>query len=157
MHHYQSATHRHEQDRKQRRFSRKLTTYRSRHINRIWPKLGALTMEFISQHCTPLFQGPGFLGPPVDFEMDPAIKPVHAPIHRQPTPKYEKIESALDTYQATGQLVRVSKPTDWVSNMVVRERDPTTTKPGKIRICLDPSQTLNKAIRQPKYIIPTFE
>ena len=41
--------------------------------------------------------------------------------------------------------------------MVVREREPTPTKPGKIRICLDPSQTLNKAIRRPKYIIPTLE
>ena len=41
--------------------------------------------------------------------------------------------------------------------MVVRERESTPTKPGKVRICLDPSHTLNKAIRRPKYIIPTFE
>ena len=41
--------------------------------------------------------------------------------------------------------------------MVVREREPTPAKSGKIRICLDPSQTLNKAIRRPKYIIPTLE
>lgn len=41
--------------------------------------------------------------------------------------------------------------------MVIRERDPTPTKPEKICICLDPSQTLNKAIRQPKYIILTLE
>lgn len=27
----------------------------------------------------------------------------------------------------------------------------------KDSICLDPSQTLNKAIRRPKYIIPTLE
>ena len=33
--------------------------------------------------------------------------------------------------------------------MVVREREPTLTKPGKIQICLDPSQTLNKALLQP--------
>ena len=41
--------------------------------------------------------------------------------------------------------------------MVVREREPTPAKSGKIRICLDPSQTLSKAIRRPKYIIPTLE
>ena len=41
--------------------------------------------------------------------------------------------------------------------MVVLEREPTPSKPGKIRICLDPSQTLNKAIQRPKYIIPTLE
>ena len=41
--------------------------------------------------------------------------------------------------------------------MVIRERESTPTKAGKIRICLDPSQTLNKAIRRPKYIILTLE
>ena len=41
--------------------------------------------------------------------------------------------------------------------MVIREREPTPTKPGKIRICLDPSQTVNKTIRRPKYTIPTLE
>ena len=35
--------------------------------------------------------------------------------------------------------------------------DRTPIKPGKILVCLDPSQTLNKAIRRPKYIIPTLE
>ena len=27
----------------------------------------------------------------------------------------------------------------------------------KLRICIDPSQTINKAIRRPKYTIPTIE
>ena len=110
-------------------------------------------MEFISQNFPTLFQGLGFLGPPVDLDLDPNVKPIHAPVHRQPISKLESIKAALDTYESTGQLVRVSQPTDWISNMVVRERN----KPGKIRICLDPSQTLNKAIRRPKYIIPTLE
>ena len=114
-------------------------------------------MEFISKNCPTLFQGLGFLGPPVDFDMDPNIKPIHAPVHRQSISKLESIKTALDTYETTGQLVRVSQPTDWISNMVVRERESILTKAGKIRICLDPSQTLNKAIRRPKYIIPTLE
>lgn len=28
---------------------------------------------------------------------------------------------------------------------------------GKLRICIDPSQTPNKAIKRPKYTIPTIE
>ena len=124
---------------------------------RTWPQLETITMEFISKNCPTLFQGLGFLGPPVDFDLDPNVKPIHAPVHRQPISKLESIKAALDTYETTGQLIRVSQPTDWISNMVVREREPTPTKPGKIRICLDPSQTLNKAIRRPKYIIPTLE
>lgn len=124
-------------------------------LRRIWPKLGTLTLDFVSRNCTSLFQGLVYLGPPVDFDQDSNIKPSHAPI--QPISKLNAIKAALDTYEATGQLIRVSQPTNWVSNMVIREREPTPTKPGKIRICLDPSQTLNKAIRRPKYIIPTLE
>ena len=124
---------------------------------RTWPQLGTLTMAFISKNCPTLFQGLGFLGPPVDFDLDPNIKPIHAPVHRQPISKLDSIKKALDNYETTGQLVRVSQPTDWISNMVILEREPTPAKPGKIRICLGPSQTPNKAIRRPKYIIPTLE
>ena len=87
--------------------------------SRTWPEPGALTMEFISKNCTLLFQGLGFLGPSVDFNLDPTNKPIHAPIHRQPISKLETIKAALDAYEATGQLIRVSQPIDWISNMVV--------------------------------------
>ena len=126
-------------------------------LMRIWPKLGTLTLDFILRNCTSLFHGLGYLGPPLDFDLDPNVKLTHAPIHRQPVSKLNAIKAGLDTYEATGQLIRVSQPTDWISNMVMREREPTPTKPGKIRMCLDSSQTLNKATRRPKYIIPTLE
>ena len=90
---------------------------------RTWPQLGTLTMEFISKNCPTLFQGLGFLGAPVDFDLDPNIKLIHASVHRQPISKLESIKTALDTYETTGQLVRVSQPTDWISNMVVQERE----------------------------------
>ena len=41
--------------------------------------------------------------------------------------------------------------------MVVRERPATANKPAKVRICFDPSQTVNKAIIRPVYPIPTLE
>lgn len=75
---------------------------------RIWPKLGTLTLDFISSNCTSLLQGLGYLGPPVDFDLDPNVKPSHAPIHHQPVSKLNAIKAALDTYEATGQLIRVS-------------------------------------------------
>ena len=59
---------------------------------------------------------------------------------------------ALDAYEATGQLKRVSQRTDWISNTVVLEREPTPTKPGITQISLNPSQTLDKAILCPKYL-----
>ena len=47
-------------------------------------------------------------------------------------------------------LEKKPKSIEWISNVVV------ATKPGKIRICLDP-QELNKVIQRPKYLIPTLE
>ena len=46
----------------------------------------------------------------------------------------------------------MTQPTDWLSNMLVKEKPN-----GKLRICIDPSQTINKAIKRPKYTIPTIE
>ena len=40
---------------------------------------------------------------------------------------------------------------------MVRERPASATKPAKVRICLDPSQTVNKAIMRPVFPIPTLE
>ena len=51
-----------------------------------------------------------------------------------------------------GIIRPVTQPTDWLFNMLVKE------KPNdKLRICLDPSQTINKTIKRPKYTIPTIE
>ena len=41
--------------------------------------------------------------------------------------------------------------------MVVRERPASATKPAKVCICLDPSQTVNKAIIRPVHPILTLE
>ena len=41
-------------------------------------------------------------------------------------------------------------PTPWCSNEVIRET------PRKVRICIDPSQTINKAILRPVYQMPTL-
>jgi len=41
--------------------------------------------------------------------------------------------------------------------MVVRERPATTSRATKVRICLDPSQTVKKTILRPVYPIPTLE
>ena len=53
--------------------------------------------------------------------------------------------------ESEGKICRQYEPTAWCSNMTIRE-----TK-DKFRICLDPSNTINKAIRVPKHPIPRFE
>lgn len=85
------------------------------------------------------------------------MKPVQAAPHCYAAPKLPVIKEALDKLIQTGQLVRVNEPTHWISNMVVRERPATATKPAEVRICLDPSQTINKAIIRPVHPIPTLK
>ena len=60
----------------------------------------------------------------------------------------------LDEMVKAKKLAKVDTPTDWCSNMTVREK-PLANGSTKIRICLDPSQTINKAIIIPHYQIPT--
>ena len=49
-----------------------------------------------------------------------------------------------------GIIQPITEYTAWISNLVVIK------KPGKLRVCIDP-QELNKAIRRPKYQMPTLE
>ena len=60
------------------------------------------------------------------------------------------MKAKLEELEKKNILVKETEPTDWISSMVV------VAKPGKIRICLDPKD-LNKAVKSPKYQMPTLE
>jgi len=96
------------------------------------------------------FEGLGCLGPPVHFETKHDVTPVQMPIHRIPVAKRAAEKSALDKYENVGIITKVDEPTPWCSNEVIRET------PRKVRICIDPSQTVNKAILRPVYQMPTL-
>ena len=121
------------------------------------PSLGELTLAAIKQVHPQLFEGLGELGTPLSLTLNPDIKPIQAAPHRFSAPKLPIIKEALDKLIHTGQMVRVNEPTPWISNMIVRERPATATKPAKVRIRLDPSQRVNKAIIRPVYPIATLE
>ena len=121
------------------------------------PPPGELTLDYIKHAYSHLFEGLGDLGTPPSFTLNPEITPFQAPPHPCSAPKISIIKEALDKLIETGQLVRVTEPTPWISNTVVRERPASASKPAKVRICLDPSQTVNKAIIRPVYPIPTLE
>ncbi|GBM56927.1 hypothetical protein AVEN_168596-1 [Araneus ventricosus] len=50
-----------------------------------------------------------------------------------------------------GVIEKVTEPTDWVSPLVIVQK-----KNGALRVCLDP-QNLNRAIKRPRYNLPTFK
>ena len=113
-----------------------------------------LTMKWVLAEFQNVHTGLGQLGRPVTFNMDPTVKPVHDAIHRQPVQpvvRHTKIKEQFNKMENEGKIYRQYAPTAWCSNMTVRE-----TK-GKVRICLDPSNIINKAIQVPKHPIPSFE
>jgi len=65
--------------------------------------------------------------------------------------KLDKVNDELKRLCDEGIIRPVTQPTDWLSNILVKEKPN-----GKLQICIDPSQTINKAIRRPKYTIPTI-
>lgn len=121
------------------------------------PPSGELSLDLIKCSYPELFEGLGKLGKPYSITLKSEVTPIQAVPHRYAAPKLPIIKEALDKLINTGQLVRVNEPTPWISNMVVRERPASATKSAKVRICLDPSQTINKAIIRPVYPIPTLE
>ena len=118
------------------------------------PPLGQLTKESIITHYGDVFK-PGRgkpLGDPLHIEVDPCVKPVQSPRRRIPVAKMERVNKELERLCEEDTIAQVTQPTEWLSNMLVREKPD-----GRIRICIDPSRTVNKAIRRPVYTIPTIE
>ena len=77
-------------------------------------------------------------------------------LHRIPVTKRERVKLKLDEMVRDGKLAKVEEPTDWCSNMTVVERIKSDGS-IKTRLCLDPSQTINKAIVIPKFTVPTLD
>ena len=118
------------------------------------PLLGKLTKEdVLHDYLNVLKPGRGNpLGTPLHIELDPNITPVHASTRCVPVAKLDRVNDELKRLCDEGIIRRVTQPIDWFSNILVKEKPN-----GKLRICIDPSQTINKAIRRPKYTIPTIE
>ena len=114
-----------------------------------------LTKDTILSQFASTFTGLGNIGKPVSFSMDPNVTPIHAPPHRLPVAKRELVKAKLDEMVRDGKLQKVDGPTEWCSNMTVRE----LVKPDgeiKVRLCLHPSQTVKKSLIIPKFTVPTL-
>ena len=110
-----------------------------------------LTKDDILKRYDANFRGIGKMGPPVKFKCKENVTPIQMPIHRVPISKRLKEKLALKKLEEAGFIVREKNPTDWVSNILCRE------SPNKFRVCIDPSQTINKAIERPIFQMPTLK
>ncbi len=76
------------------------------------------------------------------IELDPNVRPVHAQVRQVPVAKLGRVNEELERLSNEGIITPVTQTTDWFSNILVKEKPN-----GKLRICIDPSQTINKAVR----------
>ena len=72
-------------------------------------------------------------------------------VHRVPVSKLGRINEESERLCNEGIIRPVTQPTDWLSNILEKEKPN-----GKLRICIDPSHTINRAIQRPRYTIPTI-
>ena len=63
---------------------------------------------------------------------------------------HTEVKEELDRMQKLGVITKVDEPTEWVNSMVV------VKQPGKLRICLDPTD-LNKWVMREHHHLPTPE
>ncbi|KAI8487966.1 hypothetical protein Bbelb_344140 [Branchiostoma belcheri] len=83
--------------------------------------------------------------------IDPKVEPVVHPPRRVPLELREKLKEQLDEMEQKGIISKVTRPTDWVNSIVVKEKPN-----GKVRICLDP-RDLNNALKRNHYPTSTLE
>ena len=110
-----------------------------------------LSKDSVLTEYSDVFKGLGKLPGLYHIETDPNVKPKQDNPRRVPVSLKAELKSKLESMVNDGVLAKVDKPTAWINSMVV------VRKPNKLRICLDPSQTLNKAIIRNRYPTPTIE
>ena len=119
------------------------------HVSVSW---GKLTKAIVMDAFKDVHTGLGTLGPPLQISVNLNVTPIQAHPHRCPVAKEAKSSDAIRDLEKQGILKKVTEPTAWIANSVYREKPD-----GSIRVCIDPSQTINKAIEVLKYPIPTVD
>lgn len=95
-----------------------------------------------------IFQGDGKIPGLNKLYIDDAVSPKVARPRRFAYALTDRFIQTLKEMQQQDIIARVNEPTPWVSNVTLVEKTD-----GTLRVCLDP-QSLNRAIRIPKYAIP---
>ena len=109
-----------------------------------------LDQEQILHEYHDVFSGLGKLSDTNHIEIDPIAKPVRENPQCVPIPIKDELKKKIKELESTGVIAKVTKPTPWISNMVVMR------KPNKLRLCLD-CMHLNKDVIRNHYPTPTVE
>lgn len=113
---------------------------------------GRITEASVVARYADLFDGKlGLLEGDVHLEADPNIAPVQMPLRRLPVALRDRVEAELRKMVDDDVIAPVTKPTRWVSALLV-----VAKQDGGIRICVDPIP-LNRALQRSVYYMPTID
>ena len=97
-----------------------------------------------------VFEGLGKIKVGAKIYVDETVEPVIDPPRRIPHSIIDDVKRELDRMLKLGVITEQAEPTPWVNSITI------VRKPGKIRVCLDPTK-LNKAILRGPYPTRTIE
>ncbi len=83
------------------------------------------------------------------LDVDETVQSVVMPPRRVPLALRDRLKDELDRLETVGVITKVTKPTDWVSNLVVAEKPNS-----KLRVCID-LQHLNKPSKEAIILSPS--
>jgi hypothetical protein len=91
------------------------------------PIAGRLTDAVVVQQFADLFDGHlGLLEGDVHLDVDPNIRPVQMPFRRLPVAVRDHVEAELRKMVEDGIIAPVTKPTPWVSALLVTSKHNST-------------------------------
>lgn len=109
------------------------------------------TKTELLQRYASVFKGLGQFPGEHHIHVDPQVPPVVHGCRKIPFAVLDRLKETLDIQEQRGVCRKVTKPTPWVSSLVITEK-----KNGSLRVCLDP-RDLNRAVLRQHYSIPTPE
>ena len=109
-----------------------------------------LALDELVKEYEDVFTGLGCLPGEYHIKVDTNIAPVQHVPRRVPVPLKAKLKTKIEEMEKQGIIVKETGPTEWISSLEAVQ------KPGKLRVCIDP-RDLNKAIKRPKYQMPTVD
>ena len=67
------------------------------------------------------------------IDLDLSVTPVHAPTRRVPVAKLDRVNEELKRLCEEGVIRPVTQPTDWLSNMLIKEKPMANFTSASIR------------------------
>ena len=115
-------------------------------------KVNSDKLNLLVEEYDDLFHG---LGNITNFahkiNIDPNVKAVSQPLRRIPLSQMEVVSDEIDKMLDNGVIEKSTKPSPWVSNIVVVPK-----QSGGIRLCCD-YRELNKAIIRERHVLPKVD